>query len=192
MIENNSQNQHSATFSVQNVVVSVELKRNLDLKVITEAYLDVEKNMNKFPGICLRLSRPKCAILLFANGKMVITGLKKTKDAEIVVKKVKERLKHIDITIPQDPKIEVVNLVVSLELSNSYIDLDEASLLLMQSIYEPEIFPGLIYRMYKPFKAVYLIFSSGKIVLTGLKAENQIKPAILHIGKTLKNQGLLK
>lgn len=34
--------------------------------------------------------------------------------------------------------------------------------------YEPELFPGLIYRMKQP-KIVLLIFVSGKIVLTGAK-----------------------
>ena len=39
--------------------------------------------------------------------------------------------------------------------------------------YEPELFPGLIYRMRKP-KVVLLIFVSGKVVLTGAhsKADN--------------------
>lgn len=42
--------------------------------------------------------------------------------------------------------------------------------------YEPEIFPGLIYRIYSP-KVVVLIFVSGKIVLTGAKTREQIQEA---------------
>ena len=34
--------------------------------------------------------------------------------------------------------------------------------------YEPELFPGCIYRMRQP-KVVLLIFVSGKVVLTGAK-----------------------
>ena len=37
--------------------------------------------------------------------------------------------------------------------------------------YEPELFPGLIYRMKQP-KIVLLIFVSGKIVLTGAKVSS--------------------
>ena len=44
------------------------------------------------------------------------------------------------------------------------------------SNYEPEIFPGLIYRMVEP-KIVLLIFASGKIVLTGAKKREEIKVA---------------
>ena len=191
MSDNKKKSQYSATYKIQNVVVSVELKRKLDLNTITEAYKDAEENMNRFPGICLRLAKPKCAILMFSNGKMIITGLKYTKDAKVVVDKVIERLKHIEIEIKEKPKMEIVNIVISLELSKKYINLDEASLLLMHSIYEPEVFPGLIYRVYDPFKAVFLIFSSGKIVLTGLKEEKKIEQAIVFIGKTLKELGLL-
>jgi transcription initiation factor TFIID TATA-box-binding protein len=190
--DHKKKSQYSAKWKIQNVVVSVELKRKLDLKQITEAYKDAEKNMNRFPGICLRLTKPKCAILMFSNGKMIITGLKYTKDAQVVVDKVIERLKHIEIEVKEKPKMEIVNIVISLALSNKYINLDEASLSLMHSIYEPEVFPGLIYRVYEPFKAVFLIFSSGKIVLTGIKAEKNIESAIVHIGKTLKELGLLE
>ena len=77
MNANTSDQQHRATYSVQNVVASVVLKRDISLKRITEYYKDAEENLNKFPGICLRLKKPKCAILLFKNGKMVLTGLTK-------------------------------------------------------------------------------------------------------------------
>ncbi|UYP48382.1 TATA-box-binding protein [Candidatus Lokiarchaeum ossiferum] len=180
---------HSATYSIQNIVVSVELNRDINLKSICEAYKDAEENLNKFPGICLRLKKPKCAILLFSNGKMVITGLKLSKDAPVVINRVIDRLNAIGIEIVDDPEWRLVNLVLSLNFRQS-IPLDEAALLLSHSIYEPEVFPGLIFRIQEP-KAVFLIFSSGKVVLTGLKAESQILPAIKLLGKTLKENGLL-
>ncbi len=180
---------HSATYSIQNIVVSVELNRDINLKHICEAYKDAEENLNKFPGICLRLKKPKCAILLFSNGKMVITGLKFSKDAPVVINRVIDRLNAIGIEILDEPNWRLVNLVLSLNFRQS-IPLDEAALLLSHSIYEPEVFPGLIFRIQEP-KAVFLIFSSGKVVLTGLKAESQILPAIKLLGKTLKEHGLL-
>jgi transcription initiation factor TFIID TATA-box-binding protein len=53
------------------------------------------------------------------------------------------------------------------------------------SNYEPEIFPGLIYRMMKP-KVVLLIFVSGKIVLTGAKERNELMQALHQIYPVLK------
>ena len=188
-IINTEKKRHSATYSIQNIVVSVELNRDINLKRICEAYKDAEENLNKFPGICLRLKKPKCAILLFSNGKMVITGLKLSKDAPVVINRVIDRLNAIGIEIVDAPEWRLVNLVLSLNFRQS-IPLDEAALLLSHSIYEPEVFPGLIFRIQEP-KAVFLIFSSGKVVLTGLKAESQILPAIKLLGKTLKENGLL-
>jgi TATA-box binding protein (TBP) (component of TFIID and TFIIIB) len=46
--------------------------------------------------------------------------------------------------------------------------------------YEPELFPGLIYRMKQP-KIVLLIFVSGKIVLTGAKVRDEIYEAFENI-----------
>ncbi len=186
-----SKNKHSAKWSIQNVVVSVRLNRDINLKKVTEAYRDAEENMNRFPGICLHLSNPKCAILLFANGKLVITGLKDSEDAPIVVNRIIERLENIGIEVNDKPDFKVVNIVVSLELSIGYINLDRASLFLDHSIYEPEVFPGLIYRISDP-RAVFLIFSSGKVVLTGLTDKSQIPTTIQNFGKTLRTHGLLQ
>ena len=189
--DSTSSKKHSAKWSIQNVVVSVKLNRDINLKKVTEAYRDAEENMNRFPGICLHLSSPKCAILLFSNGKLVVTGLKDSADAPVVVNKVIERLKNIGIDIKRKPDFKVVNIVVSLELSIGYINLDQASLLLDHSIYEPEVFPGLIYRIHDP-RAVFLIFSSGKVVLTGLTDKSQIPTVIRDFGKLLRSQGLLE
>ena len=55
----------------------------------------------------------------------------------------------------------------------------------MFSSYEPELFPGLIYRMIKP-KIVLLIFVSGKIVLTGAKVREEIYQAFEMIYPVLQ------
>jgi transcription initiation factor TFIID TATA-box-binding protein len=46
--------------------------------------------------------------------------------------------------------------------------------------YEPELFPGLIYRMQNP-KIVLLIFVSGKLVLTGSKVSRHVRSFSLLI-----------
>jgi transcription initiation factor TFIID TATA-box-binding protein len=53
------------------------------------------------------------------------------------------------------------------------------------STYEPELFPGLIYRMHEP-KIVLLIFASGKIVLTGAKNREDIVRAFDKMYNVLK------
>lgn len=184
---------HSATYRIENIVVSVVLNQDIPLKIIADRFKDADFNLNRFPGICLRLKKceahGKVAILLFSNGKMVLTGLKFSKDAPIVIKRIIERLNSIGIKIKDEPVFKIVNVVISLNLKQR-LNLDEASLVLYSSIYEPEVFPGLIYRIPEP-KAVFLLFSSGKVVLTGLRAESEIVPAIKILGTTLKKEGLL-
>ena len=51
--------------------------------------------------------------------------------------------------------------------------------------YEPELFPGLIYRMKAP-KVVLLVFVSGKVVLTGAKAREDIYAAFEAIFPVLQ------
>ncbi|MHA1674010.1 MAG: TATA-box-binding protein [Promethearchaeota archaeon] len=188
----NTMKRRSATYSVENVVVSVKLHQELPLSDIAEAYKDAEFNTNKFPGLCVHLTAPtpKSTVLIFGNGKCVITGLKFSKDAPKVIDKIVERFEAIGIEITQKPDYEVVNVVTSINLKQR-INLDKASLLLNQSIYEPEVFPGLIFRVDEP-KSVFLIFSSGKVVLTGIKSEEQIVPCIKYLGENLRDNGLLE
>ncbi len=191
-VSENTMKRRSATYSVENVVVSVKLHQELSLIDIAEAYKDAEFNTNKFPGLCVHLTAPtpKSTVLIFGNGKCVITGLKFSKDAPRVIDKIVEKLQAIGIEIIQKPDYEVVNVVTSINLKQR-INLDKASLLLNQSIYEPEVFPGLIFRVDEP-KSVFLIFSSGKVVLTGIKSEEQIVPCIKYLGENLRDNGLLE
>jgi len=56
--------------------------------------------------------------------------------------------------------------------------------------YEPEQFPGLVYRLENP-KVVVLLFGSGKLIITGGKEPADAKKAVQKILNDLKNLGLL-
>ena len=74
------------------------------------------------------------------------------------------------------PHIKIENVVASTTLG-SILDLPAISHVLEGSEYEPEQFPGLIYRIKTP-KTATLIFSSGKVVCTGAKSLEDVKKAI--------------
>jgi len=57
-------------------------------------------------------------------------------------------------------------------------------------MYEPEQFPGLIYRMKDP-KTVLLLFASGKLVCTGAKSEEMVYESIVKIYGVLDDYDLL-
>jgi transcription initiation factor TFIID TATA-box-binding protein len=191
MIIHPPEKKFSAKYKIENVVINSSLNHPIPLDKLSQLYRDLEYNPTKFPGLCIRLRIPKCAILLFSNGKLVITGLKSPNHAVQVLEKLIEKMKALNIEIQEIPKYQVVNFVVSIDLGKK-INLDRASLFLGQSIYEPEVFPGLIFRVTEPFASAFLIFSSGKIVLTGLRNEAEIAPSIKAIGKLLKDNNLLE
>ncbi|MHA1698941.1 MAG: TATA-box-binding protein [Promethearchaeota archaeon] len=183
----NSETQYG-TFRIENIVASVKFDADIDLDMIDKRFIDVEKKDN-FPGIIIRLSNPKTTVLLFKSAKMVLTGLKDKNDVLLVVKKIFRRLRDIDIEINGMPEIKINNVVASVNLGKK-INLDVAALVLDRAIFEPEVFPGLIHRTGEP-KGCFLIFSSGKMICTGLKDEKEIMKMVKQVATKLKENNAL-
>lgn len=165
------------SYKIENVVatVTVNIKEKMDLNVIARKYSDVEYNPERFPGLVMRIVEPKATILVFSTGKMVVTGMRRADEAEAVVNDVIKRIRKCKIDI-SNPEIVIQNIVASGDL-NCSIDLNMAAVVMEYSMYEPEVFPGLIYRMQDP-KTVFLIFSTGRIVCTGGKTKEIVAEAV--------------
>ena len=175
--------------SVENVVASVTLDQKIDLLAIMKVFRNVEYRPKQFPGLVFRLKRPKTATLIFGSGKMVCTGAKSEKMARRAVHKVVRELKNNEIIKKGEPKIVIQNIVASANLHGK-IDLETAADIMDNVMYEPEQFPGLIYRMPAP-KVVMLLFASGKLVCTGAKHEDMVKEAVNKLHALLKDYELL-
>ncbi len=165
------------TYKIENVVatVVVDIEEKMDLNVIARKYPDVEYNPERFPGLVMRIVEPKATILVFSTGKMVVTGMRHAAEAPTVVEDVIKRISKCKIKI-SNPRIIIQNIVASGDLKCS-IDLNMAAVVMEYSMYEPEVFPGLIYRMQEP-KTVFLIFSTGRIVCTGGKTKAIVAEAV--------------
>ena len=174
---------------IQNVVASATLDQKINLLDIIKVFRNVEYRPKQFPGLVFRLKRPKTATLIFGSGKMVCTGAKSEKQARSAVKNVVRELKTNGIIILGKPKIVIQNMVASANLHGK-IDLETMSDILENVMYEPEQFPGLIYRMTEP-KVVLLVFASGKLVITGAKREEQVHEAVDKIRAILIDHELL-
>ncbi|RLG88130.1 MAG: TATA-box-binding protein [Thermoprotei archaeon] len=170
---------------IENIVATVSLDQTLDLNLIERALPNVEYNPDQFPGLIFRLDSPKVTALIFKSGKMVVTGAKSTAELIRAVKKIARTLVKHGILIVGKPKIQVQNIVASANLGVE-VTLEKAAFLLPNSMYEPEQFPGLIHRMDNP-KVVLLIFSSGKMVITGAKSEEEVYWAVKNIYLKLKD-----
>jgi transcription initiation factor TFIID TATA-box-binding protein len=175
--------------NIVNVVASVTLNQKFNLLDIVKNFRNVEYNRERFPGLVFRLKQPKTATLIFSTGKMVCTGAKSEKMAKRAVNKVVRELKNGGIIILGKPVIVIQNMVASANLHGS-IDLETAADILDNVMYEPEQFPGLIYRMQEP-KTVLLLFASGKLVCTGAKSEEMVHESVGNIYQVLQDYDLL-
>ena len=178
-----------ASIKIQNVVACATLNQKFDLNAIVKGNPFVRYNPERFPGLVFRLKKPQTAILIFRTGKMVCTGAKSKKEAFTAIKKVLRELRASGIIIPGKPEIEIVNMVASANLVGK-IELEDVAYILKKTMYEPEQFPGLIYRMDDP-KVVILIFASGKLVCTGAKKETQVYKAVETLRQQLEKNDLI-
>ncbi|MCJ7469358.1 TATA-box-binding protein [Candidatus Bathyarchaeota archaeon] len=178
-----------AIIKIENVVASATLNQKVDLNAVVKGYPGVEYRPKQFPGLVFRLKRPKTATLIFNSGKMVCTGAKSEKESRRAVMTVVKELKKSGIVIIRKPDLKVVNIVASVSLGGM-IDLEKAAYSLGKTMYEPEQFPGLIYRMDEP-KVVILVFASGKLVCTGAKREQDVYEAVYKLHGILEEQSLI-
>ncbi|MDH5447846.1 MAG: TATA-box-binding protein [Candidatus Bathyarchaeota archaeon] len=178
-----------ASIRIENVVASATLKQRVDLNAVVKGYPGVEYRPEQFPGLVFRLKRPKTATLIFNSGKMVCTGAKSEKEARRAVMRVIKELKKSGIIIISKPELKIQNIVASASLGGM-IDLEKATYDLEKTMYEPEQFPGLIYRMAEP-KVVILLFASGKLVCTGAKREQDVYEAVGKLHKELEEKELI-
>ena len=179
----------TAIVSIQNIVASASLKQRLDLESIVRVFPGVEYRPEQFPGLVYRLKKPKTATLIFSSGKMVCTGARSERLAKRAVMKVAEELKRNGIVLVGKPDIQVQNIVASGDLSGR-IDLEKTTYALKRTMYEPEQFPGLIYRMDSP-RTVMLLFASGKFVCTGARTESQVYEAVKNLQMNLEKAKLI-
>jgi transcription initiation factor TFIID TATA-box-binding protein len=178
-----------AIIKIENVVASATLNQKVDLNAVVRNYPGVEYRPEQFPGLVFRLKKPKTATLIFNSGKMVCTGAKSEKESRRAVMKVVKELKKGGIIVISKPELKIQNIVASASLGGM-IDLEKAAYTLGKTMYEPEQFPGLIYRMDEP-KVVILLFASGKLVCTGAKQEQDVFDAVHKLHGILEEQDLI-
>ena len=178
---------------IVNVVASVITRHGFDLATIVKAFSHVEYRPEVFPGLCFRLKKPKTGILIFHSGRMVCTGATSIRQSKRAVRKVLRELKAKGIPVRGRPSIEIQNIVASVNLGGS-VDIERGVFVLghppHRIMYEPEQFPGAIYRMHDP-KVVILIFNTGKLVVTGAKTEEQVYEAVERLQGRLEEEGLI-
>ncbi|XP_014209960.1 TATA-box-binding protein [Copidosoma floridanum] len=170
---------------LQNIVSTVNLNCKLDLKKIALHARNAEYNPKRFAAVIMRIREPRTTALIFSSGKMVCTGAKSEEDSRLAARKYARIIQKLGFPA-KFLDFKVQNMVGSCDVKFP-IRLEGLVLTHGQfSSYEPELFPGLIYRMVKP-RIVLLIFVSGKVVLTGAKVRQEIYEAFDNIYPILKS-----
>lgn len=161
--------------SIVNIVGSGTLNTEVDLSVLAnEISADtVRYNPNSHPGLYLNFTPESPTITVYRTGSHHITGATTTDELADTHTQFLETLTDLGIDIDVEScrnSFSVRNIVCTAEY-NTELNLNTLAIAfgLENTEYEPEQFPGLVYRLTNP-SAVILLFASGELVITGINS----------------------
>ncbi|VVB80902.1 TATA-box-binding protein [uncultured archaeon] len=169
---------------VVNIVVSASLGHDIPLEKMAATLSNTEYNPEQFPGLVIRIKEPKTSALIFSSGKIVCTGARSMDKVHESIRKIIKSLEKINVKIKIEPQVNIQNIVAAGSVGMD-LNLNILAMKLENTEYEPEQFPGLVYKLPEQ-KATFLLFSNGKIVCTGTKSEEEVNRALDKLIENLK------
>lgn len=176
MAKKKAEKETKRDIEIVNIVVSTSLEHDIPLEKMAATLSNTEYNPEQFPGLVIRIKDPKTSALIFSSGKVVCTGARTLEDVDTSMKKIIKSLEKINVKITVKPVIKVQNIVASGSVGMD-LNLNTLAMKLENTEYEPEQFPGLVYKL-KEAKATFLLFSNGKVVCTGTKSSDEVDRAL--------------
>ena len=175
---------------IQNVVATGRVATVLDLDELAERIPGARYDKKKFPGLVLHRSSPKVAVLVYTPGKIVLTGMQHPDVLPSALSTVLEVIRTAGAELePFDPP-HVVNIVSSGRFGDGVALQRFAIAMNLERIeYEPEIFPGLVYRVADPH-GVALVFGSGAFVVTGTRTEAETARVVVEVRRAIDQAGV--
>ncbi len=169
---------------VVNIVVSASLGHDIPLEKMAATLSNTEYNPEQFPGLVIRIKEPKTSALIFSSGKIVCTGARTMANVHESIRKIIKSLEKINVKIKDFPEVKIQNIVAAGSVGMD-LNLNVLAMKLENTEYEPEQFPGLVYKLPEQ-KATFLLFSNGKVVCTGTKSEEEVNKALDKLIENLK------
>ena|SRR5208283_800099 len=165
------------------MVIKNTLDKNLDLLYLSKSLDGAKIPKNCVPWVRLRLDPENYDVVFYKSGKFLITGVKSPEKINDTTERVLKILEiagvHNSLT-----ETEIVNIVCLGTLQfNTTLEKIVFHLNSSDVSYEPEQFPGLIY---KNWGATFLIFSTGKVIITGVRNFEKAKILFEKLEKLLK------
>ena len=176
----------SAGVVIKNIVAKLDLDVEFDLSYLLSEMPNSSYEPENYPSLVFR-PQGLSTVLVTRTGKLLFTGGDSTENLRNTYRRISEELENIGVDdVGRIEEIEIVNVVSTFEL-NSNVDLNHLSITLglENTEYEPEQFPGLVYRIENG--PVVLIFSSGKAVVTGAESTPEILDAVNKIRELLSD-----
>jgi len=169
---------------IQNIVLSVTYEgTEFNLEKLDRSLDGARYDPESFPGVVYKSEDPRASFLIFASGKMNCVGASSMNDAKLAIKKLTRKIREAHIKVKSEPKVKVQNIVASINFGRKF-DLEHIASRFENAEYEPETFPGLVFRLDDP-KVVILLFVSGKGVCAGAKSMRDVNRAAQNINKIL-------
>ncbi len=173
---------------VENVVSFASLGKDISLTMLVEKMENVEYEPEQFPGLVYRIQDPRAAALIFSSGKIVCTGARSIDLSKEAMHKIVDRVRKTGVDLPREFSIKIENIVASSKI-DAKLNLEEIAFALENAEYEPEQFPGLVYRIREP-RVAFLLFSSGKIICTGAHTISDVQSALKKLKIRLEEIGV--
>jgi len=169
---------------IQNIVLSVTYEdTKFNLHKLARSLDGARYDPERFAGLIYKSEYPRASFVIFASGKMNCVGASSMNDAKLAIKKLARKIREAHIKVKSAPKVEVQNIVASIDFGRKF-DVEHIASRFENTEYNPEVFPGLVFRLDDP-KAVILLFGSGKGVCAGVKSIRDVNRAAQKINKIL-------
>lgn len=155
--------------SVENIVGTLDLRSEFDLAILHKDLENVEYEPETHPFLVYRPDHTIGVITLPTNGKASLVGCKSKEEMARLGNHLSDLLSELTgKEMPTPSEIEVQNIVIQGDIEHE-LDLGPIVTLLgtANAEYEPEQFPGVIYRPYGDRNTTLLIFGSGKYMVNG-------------------------
>ena len=162
---------------ITNIVVTCNINCPIHLPTIVSRYPFCEWNKKKFAALTLRFSSPKTTCLIFASGRVVCTGGNSMHAVRLALLQASVLIRDAGYPRAKVKSFAVQNIASSFAFPHGTLDLEALFCEHpAQTSYEPELFPALVFRPHVK-GVVYLIFESGRVVITGSRSVAQVDEA---------------
>lgn len=181
------------SLEIQNVVGTASIDAEIALKEVALDLKGAEYDHESFPGIVYSTNDGSATSLIYRSGKITTTGAQSVTGVEEATYDTIDALSQLGIDVGNDsrPNVTVQNVVSDTDLGEP-LNLEAIAIGFgLENIeYEPEQFPGLLYRLDDP-PVMFLLFGTGKLVIVGAETLADAKQGLEVITSQLDELNLL-